>query len=232
MKATLKPFLSLLLISALLICLAGCATTVQVRFVDKDGNNILFGGKQVSQPLTTAVQTEVVPATEVTTTQETAQPSEQQATQSVAETTAASTAAPVITFPLVNENNGFTLTLNADGTFTHEGVYNMDLSNVGIKNPLPIEIRTTGNYAVNGGSISLSGTKMVMNCSDETANSLSGLAKLAAKAIKNAELTDKSTAAINDGELVISFVGNNGSADFALSTHTFSADQTAALLSR
>lgn len=47
-----------------------------------------------------------------------------------------------------------------------------------------------------------------------------------------AELTDKSTAAINDGELVIPFVGNNGSADFALSTHTFSADQTAALLSR
>ncbi len=232
MKTTFKLFLSLLLISALLLCLAGCATTVQVRFVDKDGNNILFGGKQVSQPLTTAVQTEVVPATEVTTTQETAQPSEQQTTQSVAETTAASTAAPVITFPLVNENNGFTLTLNADGTFTHEGVYNMDLSNVGIKNPLPIEIRTTGNYAVNGGSISLSGTKMVMNCSDETANSLSGLAKLAAKANKNAELTDKSTAAINDGELVISFVGNNGSADFALSTHTFSADQTAALLSR
>ena len=232
MKATLKPFLLLLLISALLICLAGCATTVQVRFVDKDGNNILFGGKQVSQPLTTAVQTEVVPATEVTTTQETAQPSEQQATQSVAETTAASTAAPVITFPLVNENNGFTLTLNADGTFTHEGVYNMDLSKVGIKNPLPIEIRTTGNYAVSSGSVTLSNTKMVMNCSDETANSLSGLAKLAAKAIKNAELTDKSTAAINDGELVISFVGNNGSADFALSTHTFSADQTAALLSR
>ena len=232
MKATLKPFLSLLLISALLICLAGCATTVQVRFVDKDGNNILFGGQQVSQPLTTAVQTEVVPATEVTTTQETAQPSEQQATQSVAETTAASTAAPVITFPLVNENNGFTLTLNADGTFTHEGVYNMDLSKVGIKNPLPIEIRTTGNYAVSSGSVTLSNTKMVMNCSDETANSLSGLAKLAAKAIKNAELTDKSTAAINDGELVISFVGNNGSADFALSTHTFSADQTAALQSR
>ena len=232
MKTTFKPFLSLLLISSLLICLAGCATTVQVRFVDKDGNNILFGGKQVSQPLTTAVQTEVVPATEVTTTQETAQPSEQQATQSVAETTAASTAAPVITFPLVNENNGFTLTLNADGTFTHEGVYNMDLSNVGIKNPLPIEIRTTGNYAVSSGSVTLSNTKMVMNCSDETANSLSGLAKLAAKAIKNAELTDKSTAAINGGQLVLSFVGNNGSADFALSTHTFSADQTSALLSR
>ena len=232
MKTTFKPFLSLLLISSLLICLAGCATTVQVRFVDKDGNNILFGGKQVSQPLTTAVQTEVVPATEVTTTQETAQPSEQQATQSVAETTAASTAAPVITFPLVNENNGFTLTLNADGTFTHEGVYNMDLSNVGIKNPLPIEIRTTGNYAVSSGSVTLSNTKMVMNCSDETANSLSGLAKLAAKAIKNAELTDKTTAAINGGQLVLSFVGNNGSADFALSTHTFSAEQTSVLLSR
>ena len=232
MKTTFKLFLSLLLISALMICLAGCATTVQVRFVDKDGNIILFGGKQVSQPLTTAVQTEVVPATEVTTTQETAQPSEQQATQSVAETAAASTAAPVITFPLVNENNGFTLTLNADGTFTHEGVYNMDLSNVGIKNPLPIEIRTTGNYAVSSGSVTLSNTKMVMNCSDETANSLSGIAKLAAKAIKNAELTDKSTAAINGGQLVLSFVGNNGSADFALSTHTFSADQTSALLSR
>ena len=232
MKTAVKQFMFLILISALVFCLAGCATTVQVRFVDKDGNNILFGGKQVSQPLTTAVQTEVVPVTEVTTTQETAQPSEQQATQSVAETTAASTAAPVITFPLVNENNGFTLTLNADGTLTHEGVYNMDLSKVGIKNPLPIEIRTTGNYAVSSGSVTLSNSKMVMNCSDETANSLSGLAKLAAKAIKNAELTDKSTAAINDGELVISFVGNNGSADFSLSTHTFSADQTAALLSR
>ena len=232
MKTTFKLFLSLLLISALLLCLAGCATTVQVRFVDKEGNDLRFGGKQVSQPSATAVQTEVVPATEVTTTQKTAQPSEQQATQSVAEATAASTAAPVITFPLVNENSGFTLTLNADGTFTHEGVYNMDLSNVGIKNPLPIEIRTTGNYAVNGGSISLSNTKMIMNCSDETANSLSGIAKLAAKAIKNAELTDKSTAAINGGQLVLSFVGNNGSADFALSTHTFSADQTSALLSR
>jgi hypothetical protein len=71
-----------------------------------------------------------------------------------------------------------------------------------------------------------------MNCSDETANSLSGLAKIAAKAIKNTELTDKSTAAITGGQLVISFVGNNGSADFALSTHTFSAEQTSALLSR
>lgn len=232
MKTTFKPFLFLLLISALLICLAGCTTTVQVRFVDKEGNDLRFGGKQVSQPSTTAVQNEIVPVTEVTATQENAQPSEQQTTQSVAETTAASTAAPVITFPLVNENNGFTLTLNADGTFTHEGVYNMDLSNVGIKNPLPIEIRTTGNYAVSSGSVTLSNTKMVMNCSDETANSLSGLAKLAAKAIKNAELTDKSTAAINSGQLVLSFVGNNGSADFALSTHTFSADQTAALLSR
>ena len=243
MKTTFKLFLSLLLISALLLCLAGCATTVQVRFVDKEGNDLRFGGKQVSQSSATAVQTEVVPATEVTTTQETAEPSEQQATQSVAETTAPSETptaapsttaapAPTITFPLVNENNGFTLKLNADGTFTHEGVYNMDLSNVGIKNPLPIEIRTTGNYAVNDGSISLSNTKMVMNCSDETANSLSGLAKIAAKAIKNTELTDKSTAAINGGQLVISFVGNNGSADFALSTHTFSADQTSALLSR
>ena len=232
MKTTFKLFLSLLLISALLLCLAGCATTVQVRFVDKEGNDLRFGGKQVTQPSTATAQNEVLPAPEATATQETAQPSEQQATQSVAETTAASTAAPVITFPLVNENNGFTLTLNADGTFTHEGVYNMDLSKVGIKNPLPIEIRTTGNYAVSSGSVTLSNTKMVMNCSDETANSLSGLAKIAAKAIKNTELTDKSTAAINGGQLVLSFVGNNGSADFALSTHTFSADQTAALLSR
>ena len=243
MKTAVKQFMSLILISALVFCLAGCATTVQVRFVDKEGNDLRFGGKQVSQPSTTAVQNEIVPATEVTATQETAQPSEPQTTQSVAETTAVSATptaapsttaapAPAVTFPLVNENDGFTLTLNADGTFTHEGVYNMDLSNVGIKNPLPIEIRTTGNYAVSSGSVTLSNTKMVMNCSDETANSLSGLAKIAAKAIKNTELMDKSAAAINGGQLVISFVGNNGSADFALSTHTFSAEQTGALLSR
>lgn len=243
MKTTFKLFLSLLLISALLLCLAGCATTVQVRLVDKEGNDRLPALSGTTQPSETAApQTEAptgtVPVTEVSTTAEsstaaapvveTTAPSE---TQTAAPSTTAAPA-PTVTFPLVNENNGFTLTLNADGTFTHEGVYNMDLSNVGIKNPLPIEIRTTGNYAVNGGSISLSNTKMVMNCSDETANSLSGLAKLAAKAIKNAELTDKSTAAINGGQLVLSFVGNNGSADFALSTHTFSADQTSALLSR
>lgn len=243
MKTTFKLFLSLLLISALLLCLAGCATTVQVRLVDKEGNDRLPALSGTTQPSETAApQTEAptgtVPVTEVSTTAEsstaaapvveTTAPSE---TQTAAPSTTAAPA-PTVTFPLVNENNGFTLTLNADGTFTHEGVYNMDLSNVGIKNPLPIEIRTTGNYAVNGGSISLSNTKMIMNCSDETANSLSGIAKLAAKAIKNAELTDKSTAAINGGQLVLSFVGNNGSADFALSTHTFSADQTSALLSR
>lgn len=243
MKTAVKQFMFLILISALLICLAGCATTVQVRLVDKEGNDRLPALSSTTQPSETAAPqtdapTGTVPVTEAPRTQESttaAAPVAETTAPSEAQTAAPSTTAapaPTITFPLVNENNGFTLTLNADGTFTHEGVYNMDLSNVGIKNPLPIEIRTTGNYAVNGGSISLSGTKMVMNCSDETANSLSGLAKLAAKAIKNTELTDKSTAAINGGQLVLSFVGNNGSADFALSTHTFSADQTSALLSR
>lgn len=146
-------------------------------------------------------------------------------------TESATSATPAISYPLINENNGFNLTLNADGTFTHEGVYNMDLSNIGIKTPLPIHIKTTGNFIVSGGSVTLSNTKMIMNCSDEAVNSLSGVAKLAAKAIKNVELTDKSTAAINGGQLVLSFVGSNGSADYALSTHTFSADQTSALLS-
>lgn len=146
-------------------------------------------------------------------------------------TESAASATPAISYPLINENNGFNLTLNADGTFTHEGVYNMDLSNIGIKTPLPIHIKTTGNFIVSGGSVTLSNTKMIMNCSDEAVNSLSGVAKLAAKAIKNVELTDKSTAAINGGQLVLSFVGSNGSADYALSTHTFSADQTSALLS-
>lgn len=146
-------------------------------------------------------------------------------------TESATSATPAISYPLINENNGFNLTLNADGTFTHEGVYNMDLSNIGIKTPLPIHIKTTGNFIVSGGSVTLSNTKMIMNCSDEAVSSLSGVAKLAAKAIKNVELTDKSTAAINGGQLVLSFVGSNGSADYALSTHTFSADQTSALLS-
>ncbi|MBQ6420917.1 MAG: hypothetical protein IJK02_07600 [Clostridia bacterium] len=108
----------------------------------------------------------------------------------------------------------------------------MDLSAVGISTPLPIDITTTGSYVVSGGNITLSNTKMVMNCSDETANTLPGLAKLAAKALKNVALTDKSTAVISEGQLVLSFVGSNGSADYALSTHTFSADQTIALLSR
>lgn len=242
MKTAVKQFMFLILISALLICLAGCATTVQVRLVDKEGNDrTLALNATTLPPETAAPQTDAptgtVSVTQASQTQESttaAAPAPETTAPSETQTAAPSTTAapaPTVTFPLVNENNGFTLTLNADGTFTHEGVYNMDLSNVGIKNPLPIEIRTTGNYAVNGGSISLSNTKMVMNCSDETANSLSGLAKLAAKAIRNAALTDKTTAAINGGQLVLSFVGNNGSADFALSTHTFSADQTSALLS-
>ena len=243
MKTAVKQFMFLILISALLICLAGCATTVQVRFVDKEGNDRLPALSGTTQPSDTAAPqtdapTGTVPVTQAPQTQESttaAAPVVETTALSETQTAAPSTTAapaPAITFPLVNENDGFTLTLNADGTFTHEGVYNMDLSKVGIKNPLPIEIRTTGNYAVSSGSVTLSNTKMVMNCSDETANSLSGLAKIAAKAIKNAELTDKSTAAINGGQLVISFVGNNGSADFALSTHTFSAEQTSALLSR
>lgn len=243
MKTAVKQFMFLILISALVLCLAGCATTVQIRFVDKEGNDRLPALSGTTQPSETAAPqtdapTGTVPVTEASQTQESttaAAPVAETNAPSETPTAAPSTTAapaPTVTFPLVNENNGFTLKLNADGTFTHEGVYNMDLSNVGIKNPLPIEIRTTGNYAVNSGSVTLSNTKMIMNCSDETANSLSGLAKLAAKAIKNAELTDKSTAAINGGQLVLSFVGNNGSADFALSTHTFSAEQTSALLSR
>ena len=243
MKTAVKQFMFLILISALVFCLAGCATTVQIRFVDKEGNDRLPALSGTTQPSETAApQTDApigtVPVTQALQTQEsttaaapvaeTTAPSE---TQTAAPSTTAAPA-PAVTFPLVNENDGFTLKLNADGTFTHEGVYNMDLSNVGIKNPLPIEIRTTGNYAVSSGSVTLSNTKMIMNCSDETANSLSGIAKLAAKAIKNVALTDKSTAAINGGQLVLSFVGNNGSADFALSTHTFSVDQTSALLSR
>lgn len=243
MKTAVKQFMFLILISALLICIAGCATTVQVRFVDKEGNDRLPALSGTTQPSETAAPqtdapTGTVPVTQALQTQESttaAAPVAETTTPSETPTAAPSTTAapaPAITFPLVNENDGFTLTLNADGTFTHEGVYNMDLSKVGIKNPLPIEIRTTGNYAVSSGSVTLSNTKMVMNCSDETANSLSGLAKIAAKAIKNTELTDKSTAAITGGQLVISFVGNNGSADFALSTHTFSAEQTSGLLSR
>lgn len=147
----------------------------------------------------------------------------------VTETTVSVT--PAINYPLINENDGFNLTLNADGTFTHEGVYNMDLSNIGIRTPLPINIKTTGNVVVSGGSVTLSNTKMIMNCTDEAVNSLSGVAKIAAKALKNVELTDKSTAAINNGQLTFSFVGSNGSADYTLSTHTLSADQTSALLS-
>ena len=224
MKATFKPFLSLILISVLLICFAGC-------------NHLRFGEKQAAQPTATAASetaapTEAVTVTEKASTPESTTSSETETASTDDPTAPSTTAVPAISFPLVNENNGFKLTLNADGTFVHEGVYNMDLSNVGIKDTLPIEIRTTGNYAVSGSSVTLSNTKMVMNCSDETVNSLSGIAKLAAKAIKNAELTDKSTAAINGGQLVLSFVGNNGSADFALSAHTFSSDQTAALLSR
>ncbi len=226
MKAIIKSIPTLLLISVLLICFAGCS-------------HFRFGEKQSTQPSATAVSetamsetaalTEAVTVTEKASTPESTTSSETETASTDDPTAPSTTAAPAISFPLVNKSNGFTLTLKADGTFTHEGVYNMDLSSLGIKTPLPIEIKTTGYYLASDGSIKLSNTKMIMNCSDETANSLSGFAKLAAQAIKNTELTDKSTAVINGGQLVISFVGNNGSEDFALSTHTFSADQTSAL---
>lgn len=180
---------------------------------------------------TTIPSTSDITTTEPTTTEPTtsAIPSTTEYIPPVTEITVSVT--PAINYPLINKNDGFNLTLNADGTFTHEGVYNMDLSNIGIRTPLPINIKTTGNVVVSGGSVTLSNTKMIMNCTDEVVNSLSGVAKIAAKALKNVELTDKSTATIKNGQLTFSFVGSNGSADYTLSTHTLSADQTSALLS-
>ena len=203
--------ISVIIISAILIItvMTGCSKN------EEQDNTTTIPSTSTTAPTTTELPTSTTSTTEYI--------------PPVTETTTSAT--PAISYPLINENNGFNLTLNADGTFTHEGVYNMDLSNIGIETPLPIHIKTTGNFIVSGGSVTLSNTKMIMNCSDETVNSLSGVAKLAAKAIKNVELTDKSTAAINGGQLVLSFVGSNGSADYALSTHTFSADQTSALLS-
>lgn len=226
--------ISVIIISAILIItvMTGCS-----KNKEQDNTTTIpsTSATTTTQPvISTTAPTTTQPSTSTTAPTTTELPTSTTSTTEyippVTETTTSAT--PAINYPLINENNGFNLTLNADGTFTHEGVYNMDLSNIGIKTPLPIHIKTTGNFIVSGGSVTLSNTKMIMNCSDEAVSSLSGVAKLAAKAIKNVELTDKSTAAINGGQLVLSFVGSNGSADYALSTHTFSVEKTSGIMAK
>lgn len=219
--------ISVIIISAILIIIGmnGCTKN------EKQDNTTTIPSTSDITTTQPVVSTTEPTTTEPTTTEPTtsAIPSTTKYIPPVTETTVSVT--PAIKYPLINKNDEFNLTLNADGTFTHKGVYNMDLSNIGIRTPLPINIKTTGNVVVSGGSVTLSNTKMIMNCTDEAVNSLSGVAKVAAKALKNVELTDKSTATINNGQLTFSFVGSNGSADYTLSTHTLSADQTSALLS-
>lgn len=199
-------------------------------------------GGQDNQTTTVPTTISTTSATTLPTTSATAPTTTQPATS---ESTAAPTteyvpvvtdpptsAAPAVGFPLVNENNGFALTMNADGTFVHSGVYNMDLSAVGMKQTLPISVETTGNYTVNAGTFSLSNTKVIINCTDETVNQLSGVVKMAARALKNVELTDKSTVNVTGGQLVITFIGSNGSQDYTFSTHTFTAEETAGIMAK
>lgn len=183
------------------------------------------GKNSVQDSSTTTAPTTTQPTTSETTTAP--------ATVSVPPATDPTTsAAPTVKFPLVNKNNGFSFTLNADGTFVHSGVYNMDLSSVGIKETLPILVETKGNYTVSAGKFSLSNTKVIINCTEETVNQMSGVVKMAASALKNVELTDKSTVNVTGGQLVVTFAASNGSQDYTFSTHTFTAEETAGILAK
>lgn len=213
--------ISVIIISAILIItvMTGCS-----KNEEQDNTTTIpsTSATTTTQPvISTTAPTTTQPSTSTTSTTEYIPP--------VTETTTSAT--PAINYPLINENNGFTLTLNADGTFVHSGVYNMDLSAIGINDPLPIAVESKGNYTVNSGSFSLANTKIIINCTDETVNQLSGVVKIAARALKNIELTDKSTVSLSGGQLSITFAGSNGSDNYTFSTHTISADQTSALLS-
>ncbi|MBE6747261.1 MAG: hypothetical protein E7558_07410 [Ruminococcaceae bacterium] len=225
--------ISVIIISAILIItvMTGCS-----KNEEQDNTTTIpsTSATTTTQPvISTTAPTTTQPSTSTTAPTTTELPTSTTSTTEyippVTETTTSAT--PAINYPLINENNGFTLTLNADGTFVHSGVYNMDLSAIGINDPLPIAVESKGNYTVNSGSFSLANTKIIINCTDETVNQLSGVVKIAARALKNIELTDKSTVSLSGGQLSITFAGSNGSDNYTFSTHTISADQTSALLS-
>ena len=226
-KKLLTVFISLVLIVTLM---SGCGNNKQ----DETTTAPTTTAPTTTAPTTTAPTTQpIISTTAPTTTQaSTTETTTTPTTTTQPSTEEATSAAPTVNFPLVNENNEFTFTLNADGTFVHSGVYNMDLSSVGFDEALPIAVETKGNYTVTSGSFSLVNTKMTINCSDETINQLSGFVKMAAKALKNVELTDKSTVSLNAGQLAVTFIGNNGTQNYTFSTHTFTIEETSGILSK
>lgn len=238
-KKTLTMVLAVLLV---VLCLTACGkkesqptpTSGIITEGDTQLAPVAETPTETQAPETTAAPTTTVAPTTTATPATTAMPTTTAAPATTSAPTATTTEPPVptISYPLTSTDNGFTLTLNADGSFTHVGTYEMDLSAVGISNPLPIDITTTGNYIVSGDNVSLSNTKMIMNCSGNTLSQLSGLVKVAASAIKNIPLTDKSSASISGGQLTFTFVGSNGSNDYSLSHHTFSVDDTAGILAQ
>ena len=139
-----------------------------------------------------------------------------------------------IEYPLVNrDSNGNELTLNEDGTFKHNGVNTLDIGQISDSYAgvvLHVDVTTSGKYTVRNGEFTFSDVKVIMSMPDSEINKYSGIVKFVIKQLNGSELTNKSTAVVSDGVLTVNIIASNGTDDYCVGNHIFTAEETAAIL--
>lgn len=135
-----------------------------------------------------------------------------------------------VSFPIVNKSGNGTLTINKNGTYSYDsGTVSLNNSVIGT---VYGSVTATGSYKVSGDNFSLDYgvDSMTLHCNKEDNSQLNAFYKAFIPKLNGAALTNHSSASVSGGKLVIKMISYNGTDEYKLTTHTFTADETEAIL--
>lgn len=135
-----------------------------------------------------------------------------------------------VSFPIIKKNGNGTLTVNNDGTYSYDsGTVSLNNSVVGT---VYGSVTAGGSYKVTGGSFSMDYgiDNMTLHCNKEDNSQLNLIYQAFIPKLNGATLTNHSSASVSDGKLVVQMISYNGTDEYQLTTHTFTVDETEAIL--
>lgn len=149
---------------------------------------------------------------------------------SVGSTDNTTKAASNVSFPITKKSGNGTLTVNDDGTYSYDsGTVSLNNSVIGT---VYGSVTAGGSYKVTGGSFSMDYgvDNMTLHCNKEDNSQLNLIYQAFIPKLNGAALTNHSSARVSDGKLVVQMISYNGTDEYQLTTHTFTVDETEAIL--
>lgn len=149
---------------------------------------------------------------------------------SVGSTDNTTKAASNVSFPITKKNGNGTLTVNNDGTYSYNsGTVSLNNSVIGT---VYGSVTAGGSYKVTRGSFSMDYgiDNMTLHCNKEDNSQLNLIYQAFIPKLNGSALTNHSSASVSNGKLVVKMIAYNGTDEYPLTTHTFTVDETKAIL--